>query len=608
MIRVLLILGVAFADKLDRTYLPPPGSELSGGNPDALEVPLEQPKLQYPSKDEYLKSPQVAIGIDRQGPKGPLDIYSTLNSSTYTPATYVLNKDVYSTTKPGDDFSHYVHDLQNSFNPNPYQNFNQPEHNSFPHDNTFQTTENYPQLIQGVVSRKDNFFGFSPNQIKSQGENNDSVKVDISNSLPNKSDYGQNYSSQTDNNFKPSTLSPSIIYNYSSTENPKQFYSNTPATQEISVTTPISHTSYYSPVFDSAFIEKRPERIQAQTDREAVILNYENSITSDGYAYTFDTSNGIHGDESGIAQNGVKAKGSYSYVGDDGKLYSVKYTADEYGFQPQGEHLPTSPPIPEAILKVIEQAYKDKEAGIFDDGGEYYGEEATQNSNNDDRESYPIYDEDNLNRKESNQRDDRIFRNNSQIKGNKTNFDPHTSDEGYSYQQGILDSDKKSLVSISSKGYSSSTVNPNELTTRISTNTSQYPEFNYEKPQNSTSEKSIFSSITSTIVPKYQTKTQLNETNGLPIYDNSSKPPGFIDQYDENVQQNIAVTGYPKNKLNNTTPRLELSTNIPIFGNSYAPNIDIVHTDKTTTEKNIGEDFNGPKQNQRFDPLSGYYY
>ncbi|PZC78049.1 hypothetical protein B5X24_HaOG202652 [Helicoverpa armigera] len=112
----------------------------------------------------------------------------------------------------------------------------------------------------------------------------------------------------------------------------------------------------------------RPERPQAAADRTAVILNYENIRTPNGYSYSFDTSNGIHADESGIVDNGTKAQGSYSYIGDDGKEYSVIYTADENGFQPRGDHLPTPPPIPEAIQKVIEQAAKDKLAGIFDDG------------------------------------------------------------------------------------------------------------------------------------------------------------------------------------------------------------------------------------------------
>lgn len=38
---------------------------------------------------------------------------------------------------------------------------------------------------------------------------------------------------------------------------------------------------------------------------------------------------------------------SYSYYSPEGELISVTYTADENGFQPQGDHLPTPPPIPE---------------------------------------------------------------------------------------------------------------------------------------------------------------------------------------------------------------------------------------------------------------------
>lgn len=113
----------------------------------------------------------------------------------------------------------------------------------------------------------------------------------------------------------------------------------------------------------------RPERPQAEFEKHAEILNYKNILTPDGkFEYSFDTSNGIHADENGTSIDGVKAEGSYSYIGDDGKFYSVVYSADENGFRPQGAHLPTPPPIPDAIQKVIEQAAKDKEAGISHDG------------------------------------------------------------------------------------------------------------------------------------------------------------------------------------------------------------------------------------------------
>lgn len=54
-------------------------------------------------------------------------------------------------------------------------------------------------------------------------------------------------------------------------------------------------------------------------------------------------------------------QGSYSYTAPDGTPISVSYIADEYGFRAEGAHLPTPPPIPEAIqrsLALIEQAQR----------------------------------------------------------------------------------------------------------------------------------------------------------------------------------------------------------------------------------------------------------
>ncbi|KAI5640174.1 insect cuticle protein domain-containing protein [Phthorimaea operculella] len=99
---------------------------------------------------------------------------------------------------------------------------------------------------------------------------------------------------------------------------------------------------------------QQPQRAQAAADQAAEILKYENQNDGETFSYAFETSNGISAEESGVATNGVQAQGAFSYTGDDGQSYSITYTADENGYQPQGDHLPTPPPIPEEILRSIE--------------------------------------------------------------------------------------------------------------------------------------------------------------------------------------------------------------------------------------------------------------
>ncbi|XP_073841255.1 pupal cuticle protein-like [Musca autumnalis] len=88
-------------------------------------------------------------------------------------------------------------------------------------------------------------------------------------------------------------------------------------------------------------------------DAYAYITKSENNIDPDGsYKYSYETSNGISALEKGVG--GQYASGGYGYYTPEGDVIQLSYIADENGFQPSGNHLPTPPPIPLAILKSLE--------------------------------------------------------------------------------------------------------------------------------------------------------------------------------------------------------------------------------------------------------------
>ncbi|XP_063920002.1 pupal cuticle protein 20-like [Zophobas morio] len=108
------------------------------------------------------------------------------------------------------------------------------------------------------------------------------------------------------------------------------------------------------------------------------ILKYVNDNDGSGnYYYAYETGNGIQAEErgrlknAGSANEAESAEGSFSYTGPDGQRYSVQYVADENGFRPVGAHLPTPPPIPEAILRSLE--FNRAEEGRGGGGGGGFG-------------------------------------------------------------------------------------------------------------------------------------------------------------------------------------------------------------------------------------------
>ncbi|XP_055642427.1 endocuticle structural glycoprotein SgAbd-5-like [Toxorhynchites rutilus septentrionalis] len=82
-------------------------------------------------------------------------------------------------------------------------------------------------------------------------------------------------------------------------------------------------------------------------ERGAQIVKYTNDHQGiSGYNVEVETSNGIRTIEQAELRNlgndnaAIVVRGSYSYTGDDGQVYTVNYIADENGFQPEAAHLP----------------------------------------------------------------------------------------------------------------------------------------------------------------------------------------------------------------------------------------------------------------------------
>ncbi|XP_028179309.1 cuticle protein 3-like [Ostrinia nubilalis] len=113
---------------------------------------------------------------------------------------------------------------------------------------------------------------------------------------------------------------------------------------------------------------EQSSRSQASFEKNARIIALDSDVKEDSFRYNYETENGIKAEEQGHEADGIEAQGGFQYTGDDGQVYSISYAAGQGGFQPQGAHLPTAPPVPEEILKALEQNARDEAAGIVDDG------------------------------------------------------------------------------------------------------------------------------------------------------------------------------------------------------------------------------------------------
>ncbi|KAJ8966156.1 hypothetical protein NQ317_001105 [Molorchus minor] len=101
---------------------------------------------------------------------------------------------------------------------------------------------------------------------------------------------------------------------------------------------------------------------QQPASEPIAIVKYDNEeVNSDGsYQWSLETANGIVAQEQGQLKNpgtdseALEVQGSYKYTAEDGTPIEVSYLANENGFQPQGAHLPTAPPVPPAIQRSLD--------------------------------------------------------------------------------------------------------------------------------------------------------------------------------------------------------------------------------------------------------------
>lgn len=88
--------------------------------------------------------------------------------------------------------------------------------------------------------------------------------------------------------------------------------------------------------------------------------------------YSFETSDGTSRQEfghvllPGTEDEHMKVNGSFSYLGPDGIFYEVRYTADDQGFHPEGDHIKVPPFVP-WIHRHGPQADQDSNSPVYSD-------------------------------------------------------------------------------------------------------------------------------------------------------------------------------------------------------------------------------------------------
>ncbi|TDG39793.1 hypothetical protein AWZ03_013787 [Drosophila navojoa] len=86
-------------------------------------------------------------------------------------------------------------------------------------------------------------------------------------------------------------------------------------------------------------------------DLKAEVLIQKEDVRADGFEAVLETSNSINRKESGDEKGNIQ--GVFSWVSPEGEKIEVSYVADENGYQPKSDSLPTPPPIPDEIQRAL---------------------------------------------------------------------------------------------------------------------------------------------------------------------------------------------------------------------------------------------------------------
>lgn len=89
------------------------------------------------------------------------------------------------------------------------------------------------------------------------------------------------------------------------------------------------------------------------------VVRSEQEVNPDSFKINLELDNGQVQQQEGHLQGqgeeqAIVQQGSFSWNAPDGTPISIQYTADENGYHPVGDHLPTPPPVPEVIARAIE--------------------------------------------------------------------------------------------------------------------------------------------------------------------------------------------------------------------------------------------------------------